>query len=146
MIAVTIAVGFATWAWARSSASNSESNLGNAIGQNINYLKENFVIINANYSSTSNQYVTLWFYNSGNTTVYIKQVWISNVTSTEPWTYTNSSLSTGGPSGCTTCLKLTIGAITYVKLNANTALKSGVVYQFKALGQYGNTYSYQQSK
>ncbi len=146
MIAVTIIVGFATWAWAGSAAINSEKSFGNAVAANISYLKESFVIVNANFSSSATQNVTLWLYNSGNTTVYIKQTWISNVTSvsSEAWTNTTSTLSSTYSAGCGYCLVLPVGQITPIRLQVNTPFKTGVIYQFKALGLYGNTYTYQQ--
>ena len=148
MIAVTITVGFAAWAWARSAAVSSESNYGSAVASNSSYLKENFVIVNANFSSTATQNVTIWIYDNGNTAVYIKQIFISNVTSVSSlqWLYTTSSLSTGGPTGCTSCLQVPVGYVAHITISANKAFKSGVTYQIEALGQYGNTYSYEQTR
>src|SRR5579875_3339975 len=95
LIAVTISVGFAAWAWATGAAVNSEKSYGSAVGNNASYLNENFLIVNTNFSSTATQSVTVWFYNSGNTVVYIKQIWISNVTtiSSEQWSNTTTSLA-----------------------------------------------------
>src|SRR5579875_973675 len=118
MTGVTLAVGFGVWAWARTAATNSELNFGNAVGSNLNYLKENFEIINANFSSSATQNVTLWFYNPGNTTVYIAQIIVSNVSSTSPWTATNQSRLSqvnSNPS-CGYCLKLPVGKVTLIQL------------------------------
>jgi flagellin-like protein len=146
MIGVTLAVGFAAWDWARSAAVSSENTFGNAIVSNMNYLKENYVIVNANFSATATQNVTLWFFNSGNATVYIKQTLISNVSSTSPWTNSTSKLSSTNTAGCGFCLKLPVGQITQIQLKVNTAFKAGVIYTVKAVGQYGNTYTYQQAR
>jgi len=146
MIGVTIAVGFATWDWARGAAVGSENTFGNAIVSNMNYLKEKYVIVNAKFSATATQNVTLWFFNSGNTTVYIKQTLISNVSNTSPWTNSTLKLSSTNTAGCGYCLKLPVGQITQIQLKVNSAFKSGVIYTIKAVGQYGNTYTYQQAR
>jgi hypothetical protein len=122
MIAVTITVGFAAWAWARSAAVGAEKNYGSAIGQNINCLSENFVIPNANFSSTNPKLVTVWFYNNGNGTVYVSSISISNSTGT--WTYT---------SGSTVIVKT--GAGNSTTYNVGTSFKPGILYTFKAVAR-----------
>ena len=141
MIAVTLVVGFAAWAWASSAAVNSENSYGNAIGSNINSLNEQFSVVNANFSSPLSTKLTVWFYNNGDVTVYIKQIWISNAT----WTNTTTSLSSTNTPNCGYCLKLPVGNIACITLNVNTPFEAGVAYQMKALGMYGNTYSYLQT-
>ncbi|MHB1907904.1 MAG: hypothetical protein ACYCQJ_03410 [Nitrososphaerales archaeon] len=136
MIGITVAVGFAAWAWASSAAVSSENNFGNSIGSNINYLKENFDIANVNFSSSNE--VTVWFYNAGNVTVYIQQIWISNST----W----SEAMIASSQNCASCIKLSVGMVTPSTFTINTAFVSGSLYQFKALGEYGNTYTYQQTR
>ncbi|MHB8565869.1 MAG: archaellin/type IV pilin N-terminal domain-containing protein [Nitrososphaerales archaeon] len=147
MIAVTIAVGFATWAWAKSSAQNSELNFGNAIGSNINYLKENFEAVNANFSSSSPQSATLWLYNNGNTTVYIKQIWISNITSSFSQTFTSLNSTKTYQFNCY-CLEIHSQSVVSITLSLTSpsVFQSGVVYQFKSLGVYGNTNTFQQTR
>ena len=147
MIGLTIAVGFAAWAWARSAATNSESNFGNAIGSDINYVKENFEVANVNFSSTSPQSATLWIYNNGNSTVYIKQIWISNASSSFSQTYTslNATITTKFNCYCLEVHSQTVVSIT-LSLTSPTVFTSGVLYQFKALGVYGNTNTFQQTR
>ena len=139
MIAVTLVVGFAAWSWASSAAVGSESAYGNALVSNISSLNERFSIVNANFSSSK---LTVWFYNNGNVTVYIKQVWISNVT----WTSTTTSLSSTSTPNCGYCLKVPVGTIVPITLSVTTSFEAGVTYQMKGLGMYGNTYSYQQTR
>ncbi len=147
MIGITIAVGFATWAWARSSAQSSELNFGNAIGSNINYLKENFETVNVNFSSSAQQSATLWFYNSGNTTVYVKQIWISNITSSFSQTFTTLNSTKTTQFNCY-CLEIHPQSVAFITLSLNspTVFHTGVVYQFKSLGVYGNTNTFQQTR
>ena len=145
MIGLTIAVGFAAWAWARSAATNSESNFGNAIGSDINYVKENFEVANVNFSSTSPQSATLWIYNNGNSTVYIKQIWISNTTISQTYTSLNATITPKFNCYCLVLHSQTVVSIT-LSLTSPTVFGSGVLYQFKALGVYGNTNTFQQTR
>jgi hypothetical protein len=127
LIAITIAIGFAAWAWARSTAVNSESNYSNQVSGNINYLNERFEIVNANFSTQS---VSVWFLNYGNTTVTVKQLWVSNST----WTSAPFLVN----------LQVGAGALKLSTINVGTSFKIGTAYQFKATGQYGNVNFYQQ--
>ena len=105
MMAVTLAVGFAVWFWATGAASTAETNFGSQVNSNVNCLKVNFVIINANFSSTNPSTVTLWFYNlANNTEISLSSVSISGNSSTtlvyatnllKPSTVTPVTLSTG---------------------------------------------------
>jgi hypothetical protein len=146
MLGVTIAIGFAAWAWARGASVSSEDQL-------INSTSENYEIINVNFSSSSPQKVTVWFYNSGSVTVYIKQLLISNETTKTSlqWTYLASSTSSGVLSNsnvpnCGYCLSVPKGTVVTVTLTATESFASGVVYQYKALGEYGTTYTYTQER
>jgi flagellin-like protein len=127
LIGFTIAIGFAAWSWARSSAISTENSFGNEINGNINYLNERFEIANANFST---QTVSVWFLNYGNTTVTVKQLWVSNSTWTSPPFAINLQVAQGG--------------LRIATINAGTAFKIGSSYQFKATGQYGNVNYYQQ--
>jgi len=148
MIAATLAVGFAAWSWASSTAVNSENVYGKSVASNISYLNELFTISNANFSSIASQNVSVWIYNSGNLPVNIKQIWISNTTavSGEQWSNTTTKLSNTNIPNCGHCLTVPPGTVKSIMLKVSTPFKSGVLYQFKILGQYGNTYSYEQTK
>ncbi len=146
LIAVTLVIGFAAWAWASGAAASSESSLGNSVSCNILYMKENFVIVNANFSSTNSEKVTVWFYNNGNTTVYIQDLWISNSSwSSNPFTGT-SQINTCNSGTSTYLTSIPAGNVSALTVQSSTALTSGSTYQFKALGVYGNTYTFQQAK
>ena len=151
LLSVTLVVGFAAWAWASGAAQSSELNFGNAVSCNIQYLKEAFVIVNVNFSSSSTLpsagTVTVWLYNNGNTTVYIKEMWISNSTwSPSPFTGTNQVTTCGSSSATDYYVKLPVGSVTAVTLSTGSYWKSGSTYQFEALGVYGNTNIFQQTK
>ena len=123
MIAVTITVGFAAWAWARSAAVNAENNFGQAIGTNVVCLDENFVVTNANFSSTNTKLVTVWFFNNGNGTVNVASMTISNST----WSYNNAT-STNLPT-------IKTGAITIANFNVGTQFTVGKMYTFSAVAR-----------
>ncbi len=150
MIGVTLAVGFAAWAWASGAASSSEKSFGNSVSCNMNYLNEHFSIINVNYTSPSS--VTVWFYNYGNTSVYIKEIIASNITSisgdswSDPITGTNSIVPCANYASVSYYTKLPAGTVTPVTFQVSVTLISGVIYQFEALGIYGTTYTYQQTR
>lgn len=82
LMGVTLAVGFAVWAWASNAAIASEKNFGNAIGINSNCLNLGVVIVNANFSSTNPNLVTIWLYNNGHGAVNVTNIMISNSTAT----------------------------------------------------------------
>jgi hypothetical protein len=154
MTGVTLAVGFAVWAWARNAAVASENNFGTfGVGTSINATNEKLVIANANFSNTVSQNVTLWFYNYGSVASYVRQIWISNST----WTNSTQRLSSTQVKvdcnqGGTSCLyvgnflQISPGAVQMATFKVNTSFKPGVLYQFKILTIYGNTYTYQQTR
>ena len=148
MIGVTLVVGFGAWAWASAAARNSELNFGNSVTCNANYLKESFSIINVNYSSPSS--VTVWFYNTGNSTVYIKEILASNITGTwiDPITSTNNQVTACNNANQKVYyyVQLPAGVVTPVTFQVSATLASGVIYQFEAVGLYGTTYTYQQTR
>jgi flagellin-like protein len=127
LVALTIAVGFAAWAWIRSSAIKSESGYNSEISGNINQLNERFVIINANFST---QTVSVWFYDEGSTTITVNTLLISNST----WASSSFSLA----------LQVTSGSVKMSTSNIGTKFTSGSLYQFKAVGLYGSVVYYQQ--
>ncbi len=120
MLGVTLAVGFAVWAWARGSAANAEKNYGASVVSNISCLNQNFVISDANFSATNNKLVTVWYYNNGNGTIKVGQTLISNST----WVYSNS-----------TSVSIPMGIVKSVKFNVNTNFHAGSVYTFKGVAQ-----------
>ena len=147
MIAATIVVGFVAWAWAGNAAASTEGNFGNAVAANARYLTEDFSIPDANFSSSAPQNVTVWFYNYGNATVYINQVWISNITSvtSEQWSFATASLSsTTNPECKSNCLVVGVHSVANVTIDAGTTFVQNVTYEIKAHGLYGSSYTYDQ--
>jgi hypothetical protein len=171
MLGVTISVGFAVWAWARSAATGSENSFGfYSIGTSVNTTNEKLAIVNANFSGTATQNVTVWFLNYGGSVAYVNQVWISNVTSitAEQWTNATQNIcvsNAGTTLNCgsqtklkvncrssTSCLstgyfaQIPAGSIKMVTFRVNSPFKITVLYEFKVLTIYGNSYTYQQTR
>ncbi|MDG6904895.1 MAG: hypothetical protein JRN20_03820 [Nitrososphaerota archaeon] len=140
LIGVTLSIGFAAWAWASGAARTAEGSLNNSV-------TENFVILNANFSSTSNK-VTVLIYNPQAGTEYVSNLIIANSTST--WSYSNSTLisqsQTKFPSNCVHCLEVQGRSVnmTTINIGSSAAFKSGVLYIFKITGEYGTVVQYGQ--
>lgn len=94
LMALTIVIGFAAWMWASSAAASAERNFGDSIQSNISCLSQNFVITNANFSATSHNLVTVWFFNNGIGSIGLSELTISNASSGGTWSYSNSTLIT----------------------------------------------------
>jgi flagellin-like protein len=120
LLALTIAVGFAAWAWARSAASVSEKSFGSAINNDISCLNENFVITNVNFSSSNNQKVTVWFFNNGSANVNISITTISNST----WSYSSTSI-----------VAVKTGTVVSSTYTVGTSFTVGKLYQFNAVAR-----------
>lgn len=120
LLALTIAVGFAAWAWARSAAVASEKSFNSAISNDISCLSENFVITNANFSATNSQKVTVWFFDNSGAAVTVSIATISNST----WSYQSTS-SFGIGAGAVSPQTYTVG----------TSFSVGKLYQFNAVAR-----------
>jgi flagellin-like protein len=147
MIAVTLVVAFAAWAWATGATTGSEKSFNNSTGQNINQLKERIAIVNANFSATQKNKVTVWFYNDGSINTTIIQVWVSN--STYTWCGISSSQSNPPPQ-CSAISLLPVnlpqGGLVSATFTASSTSQftSGSLYTIKVVAQYGNTFTYMQ--
>jgi hypothetical protein len=131
LLALTIAVGFAAWAWAKSAASATEKNFGNAINTDISCLNENYVITNVNFSTSSSQKVTVWFFDNSAASVTVSLVTISNST----WSYQSASSFTMGA-----------GVVSSQTYTVGTAFSVGKLYQFNSVARCSGdlTANYQQ--
>ena len=152
MVALTITVGFATWAWANGSATHNESNINGAVVNNLNQLNENYAIVYANFPSSPTQNITVWFYNYGTSTLYIKQVWVSNVTdlmpiTTLPLVNTTTHIVPTTNGFCSSkCLVVPASSTVSANLKITSNFQSGILYQIKAVAYYGTSYTYQQMR
>ncbi len=147
LLGVTLAVGFAVWAWASSAAEASEKNFGNTIGTNSGCLNLGLVIINANFSSTNANLITLWFYNNGHGAVNITNIQISNSTKLDTYTLAQSRTNTTGQILTENVKSLTINTLTSANTSPITFSKNAI-YAFQSeahnetLTQVSKTSSY----
>lgn len=124
LMGVTLAVGFAVWAWASNAAIASEKSFGNSVNSNSNCLQMSYTGVDVNFSSTSSSLLTVWFYNNGQSEITLRTIIISNST----WIYTYT------PASSTIFYVQNIYPIT---VNVGTNLAKNAIYTFKSLG--GNT-------
>ncbi len=77
MIAITLIAGAATIGWVNGQLAFSSSQIGNAVAGNINYLRENQVIVTVNYESSTA--VDVWIYNRGQVSLSVNSFLITTV-------------------------------------------------------------------
>ncbi len=153
LIAVTIIAGMGVFSYVNSQAGVSEKRLGDSTSSYLNFVNEKYLTVNANFSAKK---VTIWFYNSGNLTTTIKQIWIWNSTRSLYVAY-NSTLVFSGATSYTPvssyespALPLTLpkGATVMVTLTLPGTLtfNDGKTYYIQSLAAFGNTYLYYQVK
>jgi len=121
LMGVTLAVGFAVWAWASNAAIASEKSFGNSVNSNSNCLQMAYTGVDVNFSSTSSSLVTVWLYNNGQSEISLRAIIISN----SSWTYTYT------PSSTTIFYVQNIYPVT---MNVGTNLAKNAIYTFKSLG------------
>jgi hypothetical protein len=141
LMGVTLAVGFAVWAWASNAALSSERNFGNSIAVNTNCLNLGLTVINANFNSSAAyaKLVTLWVYNNGHGNENISNIQISNVSSGGNWVFvygfqqsktnTTGRVTWFGFAGNGSTPAVPIKSIT---INVNTFLTPNRLYNFQA--------------
>jgi len=141
LLGVTLAVGFAVWAWASNAAIASERSFGNSVATNTNCLNLGLTIINTNFNGTLAyaKLVTLWFYNSGHGNENISNIQISNVSSGGSWVFVyNFQQSKTNTTGRVTWFgfagnaSITAVPIKSVTINVNTYLTPNKLYNFQA--------------
>ena len=90
MVGITLVAGFAIFGFVNGQAASSENQYGASVAQNVNYLRENFVIVSVQFPSTScsnfnattrfcNQ-ATIAVYNNGAVDLTIKLISMVNLT------------------------------------------------------------------
>lgn len=91
MVAITLVAGAAVFGFVNGQAGNSENQYGQAVANNVNYLREHFVIVNTQFSGCApaggNRYcnqVAVSLYNNGNVGLTPKSFTLINTTKTSP--------------------------------------------------------------
>ncbi len=126
MMGVTLAVGFTVWAWASNAAVASEKSFGNSVNSNSNCLTISYEGVDANFSSSASSSVTVWYFNSGQSEVTIRNVIISNST----WTYTYTA---------PTSTILYVQGIKPITISIGTNFAKDAIYTFKSTGENSTT-------
>lgn len=147
LLSITLVVGFGLFGYVNSAVANAERSYAIITDQNIKELQESFVIVTANFSSSS---LSLWFYNSGNLSTSIQSLVIWNDTSSLFLVYNSTKVIQGASSYDASIyenpilpLSLSPGVVTSITLTLpSDTFNTGRVYYVRALGTYGNTYTY----
>ncbi len=95
MVAITLVAGAAVFGFVNGQAGSSENQYGQAVANNVNYLREHFVIVNVQFasnggscaSSGGNKYcnqILVSVYNNGNLALTPKSFTLINTTKTSP--------------------------------------------------------------
>ncbi len=151
LITITLGVGFGLFGYVNSAVTTAEGAYQNALQLQINELQESFIIASANFSSNE---LTIWFFNNGNINSSIIQIIIWNATSSLLVTYNDTFVVKGGISYAASSYEDPVLPL-FLQTEAVTAIKStlptgtfndGRVYNIKAIGTYGNSYTYFQVK
>ena len=109
MVAITLVAGAAVFGWINGQATTSETAYGASVANNVNFLRERFVIVATNFTNTASPcsgikcFSTLgvYLYNNGQLTVNISRITISTppgASSTFTVSITTSAVTS---SGCT---------------------------------------------
>ena len=130
MVAITLVAGAAVFGFVNGQASTSANQYGSSVVNNVDYLREHFVIVSVQFSNSSSaacghsggkgycSQVSVSIYNNGAETLTIKQLIISNVgttssggyavtplyfnaTSSKTTAYSSNPATTGSKYGCT---------------------------------------------
>jgi flagellin-like protein len=145
MVAITLIAGAAVFGFVNGQAGTSENQYAQSAANNVNYLKEHFVIVNVQFTSADctgtspNRYcsqISISLYNNGNVALTLKQLSITNtgttsaggttvptLTATVGETQTTVSLSSGATTYCTSTSSNAQSS------NANAVLGSSTVAQ-----------------
>lgn len=136
LIGVTLAVGFATWSFASGAIGSLLQSQGETVASDINNIRERFVIVNVNISSSKDK-VTVWVYNNGRLQTEITELFVGG-SSTSMVKVPNSNYTLIGKP--TPPYNLEVGQlITITFMHYST---SGSDLYIKAIGKFGNSYTY----
>lgn len=112
LIAITVAIGFAFWTSANSTAGTQLSTFVEKSSSNVNKIKEDFVMVNIafNYDHSSNPpnstngMITLWVYNNGLLETELIQIQVERKSTQEVAVFDSSKYVLGS----TNCISPTI--------------------------------------
>ncbi len=163
VVAITIASGFAVFSYVNSQAGVSAQQYGNTVTNSISSLGEQFVIVDANFTSSGNN-VTIWIYNNGqinlqpiqvliynsSRSVYIRHNWTHVTDLNSPATCTRTA-STGLQNPKLNSVNVTQGGMQKLTLSipcpsGSQTFSSGRTYFVNVLARQGNVVVYNRQR
>lgn len=163
-IAITIIAGAAVFGYVNGQAGVTERQYGSSVGVTVNYLQEQFTVVDMSFTSSTQ--VTLYIYNYGRVALSPVQVILYNSTQGTYITYNATQISSVAPTPCETAattsyesplvwnsatstgMTVGIGSISTLTLTipscSGAAFISGLTYSVEVTGLYGNDVVYSQ--
>lgn len=167
-IAITIIAGAGVFGYVNGQAGATENQYGSSVGVTVNYLQEQFTVVDMSFTSTTPPTVVLYIYNYGRVTLSPVQIIVYDPQQDTYLTYNATNVVSTEPSACTVTATTTyesplmwnpktssgmsvdVGSITTLTLTfppcSGASLVSGTTYFVKVTGLYGNTVTYDQVK
>jgi len=165
-IAITITAGAAVFGYINTQAGVSERQYGGAVGGTVNYLQEQFAVVDMSFTSSTQ--VVLYLYDYGQVVFDPVQVLVYNTAQSTYLSYGASNVVSTAPSSCSvpastsnenpliwnpkssSGLSVGIQSISTVTLTlpacSGASFASGTTYFVKVTGLYGNSVVYYQVK
>jgi archaellum component FlaF (FlaF/FlaG flagellin family) len=136
IIGVTLVVGFATWGFASGAIGSLLQSQGETVASDINNLRERFVIVNVNISASRDK-VTVWVYNNGRLPTEITDLFIGGSSTSMIEVPNSNYTSIGKPAPP---YDLEVGQLITITFRHYSI--SGSDLYIKAIGKFGNSYTY----
>lgn len=163
-IALTIIAGAAVFGYINGQAATTESQYGSSVGVTVNYLQEQFSVVDIGFVSSTQ--AVLYIYNYGRIAVSPVQVTIYNATQSLYLTYNATTVASTAPTVCSdpasasnesplvwntasdAGMQVGIGSISTLTLTipscSSATFIGNATYYAKITGLYGNVVVYNQ--
>ena len=165
-IAITIIAGAAVFGFVNGQAATTERQYGSSVGVTVNYLQEQFSVVDMSYTSSSQ--VALYIYNYGRTAFSPVEVILYNATQSTYLTFNATKVIATSPTPCSVTtstayenpivwnsktnagMQVSIGGISTLTLAlpscSGASFKNSHTYYVEVVGLYGNDVVYSQVK
>ena len=141
MVTITLIAGAAVFGWINGQASNSESAYGQSVANNVNFLKERFVVVTQSFGTSPSgsacsgspvqcSLMTFWLYNSGQVDFTLYSVRVKSLSSANPLDILfYAGTSAGCATGAQNCGFVAFDPTGTTQICSDTAAWSGLSYQ-----------------
>jgi len=140
ILAITITLGLALWAFANSGVGTATTQYSEAVTEYGDVVRNHrFVIANMDFNNPNSNQVSFWVYNSGklDATINANNVFITCTgCSSDPASPTNIRSDNPDPTN------LTVTSKTLLKYHFDTTLESGKTYELTVVSDEGLTQTY----